>query len=409
MHFSALIREAWVSISASRLRTFLAMLGIVIGVSSVVLLMAIGAGSRHAVEDAINKLGSNLLMVTPSVSVNAGLRSNSISRLGLKDAEGIAQLSSVIAVAPSTFGRSYQVAAGNMNWNTSVVGTTPEYFSIRNWNLADGAPFTADDVRLGKRVAVLGATVAEKLFNGDSKVGRMMRINGVPFVVGGVLEARGQGIDGRDQDDTIFVPIITARNVLLGQNFGISVVQTIYVQAASPDTVDDAAEDVTSLLRQRHRLREAAADDFTIRNLSAIMQTAADTSRSLSLLLGAIASISLVVGSIGILNIMLVTVTERTREIGIRKAIGATQNQVLTQFLLEAIIISCAGSMIGLIIGIGGGFGAEKWFSIPSDYTMWSVVLALVVAVVVGLASGMYPAYKAAKLEPIEALRTVGA
>jgi putative ABC transport system permease protein len=405
--FLALFNEAWISIGTNRLRAFLAMLGIVIGVGSVVLMLAIGAGSKHVVEKAIASLGSNILIITPGITVNNGVHSNALSELDLKDPDAIAGLDSVLAAAPATYPRSFQIASGKLNWSTQVTGTTPDYFTVRDWIFSEGQPFTGDDVRLGHRVAVIGATVAANIFPEEDPLGRAMQLNGAPYQIVGVLETKGQGLDGRDQDDAVFVPIITAKTHLWGQTFFSSIVELIYVKTVSAETMESATDDIISLLRQRHRVREGADNDVLVHNLASITQVASDTAQALSLLLGAIASISLVVGSIGIMNIMLVTVTERTREIGIRKAIGATEHHILLQYLMEAIMISCVGSMVGLMVGFAGGMAAETWFFVTVEYSVWFVVLALTVAVGIGVISGIYPAYKAAKMQPIDALRTV--
>jgi len=384
------------------------MLGIVIGVGSVILMLAVGAGSRSTVEEAINKLGSNLLIVTPGSSDNKGLRSNSLSSLEIKDADAVGQLPSIFAAAPATSPRDFQLTAGNKNWSSRTTGTTPDFFLVRNWVFAEGASFTIDDQKLGKRVAVIGATVANQLYGDDTALGMTMRINGLPFLIVGILESKGQGFDGRDQDDTVFIPITTAESKLWGYSYAMGVVQFIFAEAVDENSLYIATDEITQVLRIRHKLRETEADDFTVRNLTSIARVATDTTKALSMLLGAIASISLVVGGIGIMNIMLVTVTERTREIGIRKAVGATEHNILIQFLMEAIIIAGAGSLLGLLTGVGFGMGAEYWLSIRVEFSMWSVLLALGVAIGVGLASGLYPAFKAARMQPIEALRTVG-
>jgi putative ABC transport system permease protein len=407
--FLGLLHEALISIGASRLRTFLAVLGIVIGVASVVLMLAVGRGSQSAVEESINKLGSNLLIITAGSRSTNGLQSTNISDLSDKDAEAIATLPSVIAAAPATAPQSLQVAAGKNNWNTRITGTTSDFFPIRKWEFSEGDVFSPDDLRLGKRVAIIGSTIATKLFEGEEPLGAAIRINNMPFSIVGILASKGQDFSGRDQDDAIYIPLNTAANKLPG-NFEVTgIVQVIYAQASSREALDFATEEITDLMRNRHKLRESQADDFTIRNLSSITQTATDTSKALSMLLGAIASISLIVGGIGIMNIMLVTVAERTREIGIRKAIGASDNQILLQFLFEAMLIALSGCIIGLVIGFGGGLAAHRYMNIPIEYSVWSILLALIVATIVGLASGIYPAYKAAKLQPIEALRSVGA
>jgi len=409
----ALLREARVSIEGSRLRTFLAVLGIVIGVGSVVLMMAIGDGSKRAVEEAIDSLGSDLLVVSPGNKIQKGLRKARKIVLSLKDADAIAQLPQVVATAPSTSDHKFTAEVGKLNSDTQVTGVTPDYFLVRNRTFAEGDSFTADDMRAIKNEAVLGTTLAEKLFpdemeQGKSLVDSSVVIEGVPFHVAGVLTPKGPSYDGRDQDDLIFVPITTAKSRLLGENSDVAI-RSIFVKVASKEVLDEVTEDIVTLLRQRQNLTDAVGDNFTVRNLVSIMKVATDTTQALSLLLGSTAAISLVVGGIGIMNIMLVTVTERTREIGIRKALGATERHIMTQFLMEAVIIASFGSFIGLVIGIGGGLAAQEWFALRVEFSEWSVVLALVVAVGVGIASGLYPAYIAAKLQPIEALRMQGA
>ncbi len=404
-----LLREAWLSIGAHPLRTFLAMLGIVIGVASVVLMLAIGAGSQRAVEESIEKLGTNLLIVTPGNFSNKGVVTINANSLTPQYVDAIAQLPSVVAAAATTSGSSLQITTGKTNWNTRVTGTNPSYFSIRNWDFAEGESFTADDVAGSRRVAVIGSTVADKLFPEGDAFGQTVRLNNTSFLIVGILAPKGQDFSGRDQDDSVFVPFTTAEKKLFGKDNVIgSMVQSIYVQAASKEDIEPATEEITDYIRQRHRLRETDENDFTVRNMASITQVASDTSQALSMLLGAIASISLIVGGIGIMNIMLVNVTERTREIGIRKAIGASQRQILLQFLFESMLIAAGGSLFGLLAGIGGGMGVKHWLAIPVESTLWPVLLSMAVAIVVGVASGIYPAHKAANLEPIEALRAVG-
>jgi putative ABC transport system permease protein len=407
--FLGLLHEAWISIGASRLRTFLAMLGIVIGVGSVVLMLAIGSGSRRSVQESIDKLGSNLLIVTPGSMESKGLRTSDFTNLTMQDADAIAHIATVVDTAPATRPRDFQLAVGKLNWSSRIIGSTPSYFAIRNWVFAQGDSFTEEDMRLGKNVAVVGATIIDKLFKDESALGSTMRINGQPFKIIGILEAKGQGLDGRDQDDTVIIPITTAKSRLWGSSYVRGITDMIYAQASSRDVIDQTIEDIVELMRKRNKLKETMGDNFTVHNLTSITQVATEATKALSILLGAIASISLVVGGIGIMNIMLVTVTERTREIGIRKAIGASEHSILTQFLMEAVIISGVGSALGLVIGYAIGGAAQKWMATPVEYSLWSVILALGVAVGVGILSGLYPAYKAAKLQPIEALRVAGA
>jgi putative ABC transport system permease protein len=407
MTFTGLLHEAWASIGGSRLRTCLATLGIVIGVGSVVLMLAIGAGSRRVVEEMIDKLGSNTLIIMARGSGSA-------SYFSMKDLDAITELPSVVATAPSTNERPFDVTSGKQRWKASIIGTTPDNLYIRNWEFAEGESFTADDVQMGKRVAVIGATVREKLFpdasgNSASVLGSAVHINALTFQIVGTLKAKGAGMSGADQDNIIMIPITVARNVLWGRDYTGGIIQMIYAQAASKGMLDSATEDITTALRDLRKIRRSGADTFVIYNQAATLEIASETTEAFSLLLGSIASISLIVGGIGIMNIMLVTVTERTREIGLRKAIGATKRQIMLQFLLEAVIISGVGSVLGLALGIGGGLAAQQWVDAPIEYSLWSVVAAIGVAVVVGIASGLYPAYKAARLQPTEALRTAGA
>lgn len=410
MNLTGLLHEAWISIGMHRLRTFLAVLGIVIGVASVVLMLAVGAGSQRAIEQSIEKLGTNLLMVSPGNFSNRGSITLNPESLTVKHANMIAGLPAVAAAAPATMPSTVQAVGGSTNWSTRLTGTTPDFFAIRNWTFAEGYSFTDADVQAAKRVIVLGATVADKLFPNESAAGRSVRMNNAAFLVVGVLAAKGPDFSGRDQDDAIYAPITTARNRVFGNsNIMTNMVSYIYVQAFSKETVDQASEEITAFLRQQHRLKPSEDDDFTVRNMSSITQLASETARALSTLLGAVASISLVVGGIGIANIMLVSVTERTREIGIRKAIGASNRQILLQFLFEALLIAASGSLLGLLIGIGGGIAASKFLSIATEFNLWSVVLALAVAAGVGVTSGFYPAMKAARMQPIDALRAIGA
>ncbi len=404
--FTGLLYEAWISLGSHRLRTFLAMLGIIIGVGSVVLMMAIGGGSQRAVEEAVNSLGSNILMVTPGVPGMSGR----FTRFEVRDAEDIGQLPLVQTAAPASFPRQFPVFVGKFKGDLDVTATTFDYFIVREWDVDEGRLFTGDDVRTGARVVILGATTAEKAFPGENALGRTLTIRGTPFEVIGVLKRKGRGMDNRDQDDAMFVPITTGDSHLWSRQTGLGgIVQIIYVKAVSADALDSATENIRTFLRKRLKLPETANDSFMVHNLSSITAVASDTANAFSTLLGAIASISLLVGGIGIMNIMLVNITERTREIGIRKAIGATQGQILVQFLLEAVIIAFVGCLCGIAIGLGGGLVAEHWLAVPVAFDLSTLVLALGVSTVIGVGSGLYPAYKASRMQPIEALRAVGA
>jgi len=400
-----MLREAWQAMAANKLRTFLTMLGMVIGVGAVILMLAIGQGAQILVKQAIASMGSNLFIVLSGFSSTAGVRSSSgnAPTLTVRDARAMAELPSIEAVAPVQPGSS-QIIYGSNNWNTQVYGTTPSYLDVRDWDIQSGAVFGDAEMRSATRVAILGQTVVQQLFGDEDPLGKTIRIRNSPFVVIGVLARKGQSMDGRDQDDTILVPLTTAQRTLFGSQFPDSV-RYILVQAATEQMMSRAERAMTELLRERHRLPEGADLDFTIRNLSAVAEVQAQTTKVMSLLLGAVASVSLVVGGIGIMNIMLVSVTERTREIGIRMAIGARRRDILLQFLLEAIIVSVFGCLIGVLLGVGGALLVTQTTGTFVVVTATSVLLAFVVAAAVGVFFGFYPARKAAGLKPIDALR----
>ncbi len=404
--FTAMLGEAWHAMGANRLRTFLTMLGMMIGVGAVVLMMAIGEGAQQSIKKSISSMGSNLFVVLSGSPSAGGARSSAgnASTLNVNDADAIAALKGVSAVAPVSMGNAQIIYAGN-NWNTTVMGTKPAYFQVRDWTIASGYPFSDSDIRSATRVAIVGQTVVDNLFGEDvDPIGKTIRIKQSPFVIIGVLAAKGQSLNGQDQDDTIIVPLTTAQRKVFGNQVPGSVRQ-ILVKAESDNVMAILETDMNDLLRQRHNLREGAESDFSVRNLTAIANTAAETTKTMSMLLGAIASISLLVGGIGIMNIMLVSVTERTREIGIRMAIGARQRDILMQFLLEAFMISIVGCLIGIAIGVGGAELVHYFAKTEVSVSSQSIILAFAVAATVGIFFGYYPALKAAKLNPIEALR----
>ena len=400
-----LLREALRAMLANKLRTFLTMLGMMIGVGAVILMLAIGQGAQFVVKQSIATLGSNLFIILSGFTSTAGVRSagGNAPTLTIADSRAIAELPTVVGVAPVHPG-SAQLVYGANNWNSQVYGVTPSYFAVRDWRLERGQPFVDSDLRALARVVILGRTVVRQLFGDEDPVGRTVRIRNSPYLVVGVLARKGQSFDGRDQDDTALVPLTTAQRKLYGTPFPGSV-RFILAQAVSDELMNRTERDMMLLLRERHRIAPEAETDFTIRNLSAAADVQAQTTRVMSLLLGAVASVSLVVGGIGIMNIMLVSVTERTREIGIRMAIGARRRDILLQFLLEAVIVSVIGCLIGVLLGVGGAFAAARGTGTYVVVTGTSVLLAFAVAAGVGVFFGLYPAQKAANLKPIEALR----
>ena len=401
-----LFAEALRALGTHPLRTLLAMLGMIIGVGAVVLMLAIGSGASERVRESIDALGSDLFIVLSGAPSLGGLRyaAGSTPTLDVEDAAAIDQLASVQATAPTHWG-SAQLQFRGANWPTSVYGSTAAFPQVRHWSLAAGTSIDAADVRGARRVVVLGATVASELFGTTSPVGQTLRINGQPFEVRGVFREKGQSLSGRDQDDLVFVPLSTAQRQLFGSPFP-GAVRFISVKA-QPGQLASAMRDTTALLRQRHRLSGSDESDFAVRDLTARNEAAAESARTMRLLLGAIASVSLLVGGIGIMNIMLVSVTERTREIGIRMAVGARRRDILGQFLLETLLICLIGGALGAAAGIGGAWLAATLFDMTVVVSATAVIVAFVFAASIGVFFGYYPARKAAALPPAEALRAV--
>lgn len=402
---SAMLSEAWIAMGANRLRTILTMLGMVIGVGAVILMLAVGQGAQQQVQASIASMGSNLFIILSGSTTSGGARmgGGASPTLSIADAQAIEELPSVNAAAPASPGTA-QLVYGPNNWSTQITGTTPSFLTVRDWQLSAGFPFSDSDVRSATQVALLGQTVVQNLFGDEDPVGKTLRIKNSPYVVLGVLGAKGQSLDGRDQDDTVLIPVTTAQRKLFGTRIG-GTVRFIMAQAESDDAMARVETSINELLHQRHRIREGADNDFTVRNLTAMANTAAETAQVMSMMLGAIASISLLVGGIGIMNIMLVSVTERTREIGIRMAIGARGKDILLQFLLEAIIISVVGCLVGVILGVGGAIAVNRLAGMEVLVTVTSIITAFCVAAAVGIFFGWYPARKASLLKPIDALR----
>jgi len=406
----SIVRVALRALQRNKMRSMLTALGIIIGVGAVVAVVGIGQGAKHQVEAQIASLGRNVVLVFSGSISRSGVHSGwgSSGTLTVPDAEAIRlEIPEVIAVSPEVR-RSFQVAAGNQNWLTYVVGGSASYFQIRQWDLESGAPFTEQDVRGATKVCVIGKTVAEQLFGDEDPVGQVIRISNVPFTVLGVLTPKGLSVMGTDQDDVIIMPYTSAMKRLVGG----TTLRAMLVQAESAESLDTIREQITELLRQRHRIPPGKDDDFTVRTQEEIAQMATSTAQILSLLLLAIASISLVVGGIGIMNIMLVSVTERTREIGIRMAVGARPRDILLQFLLEAVTLSSLGGLFGIGLGIGV---CRIWPLLPVFFpgfpetptlvSTLSIIIAFVFSAGIGIFFGYYPARRAARLDPIEALR----
>ncbi|MFN3752205.1 MAG: ABC transporter permease [Thiobacillus sp.] len=406
MILGSLFETAWHALATHRMRSFLTMLGMVIGVAAVILMLAIGQGAQAMVRSAIESMGSNLFIIMSGASTSGGARVaiGAAPTLTFDDADAIRDLPDIVAAAPVTPGNA-QLIYGGVNWSTSVFGTTPDYRVVRDWATDTGGFFSEADVRSGARVAVIGQVVARELFGDEDPLGKIIRIRQAPFEVIGVLAPKGQSLDGRDQDDLVIVPITSAQQKIFSGSLR-NRARFIMAQAVSEQAMDPAESAISELLRTRHRIGAGQEDDFTVRNLTAIAEAAASTTRIMSLLLGAIAAISLVVGGIGIMNIMLVSVTERTREIGIRMAIGARRRDVLWQFLIEALTLSLIGCAIGLGLGIGAAWLVESVAGLPIEVSLLSLLLAVGVSFLIGVFFGFYPARRAAGLDPIEALRT---
>jgi putative ABC transport system permease protein len=405
MMLPSLFGQAWHAIGANRLRTLLTMLGVIIGVAAVIIMLAIGQGASRMVQSSIESMGSNLLVVTSSGGRSGGVRgaSGGLPTLNIGDADAIARLPGVANMAPIAMG-NVQVVYGAANWNTSVMGSTPAYLEVRDWALSDGVGFTDSDLRSATRVALVGQAVVDNVFGNQNPVGKTLRLQQSPFLVIGVLAPKGQSLDGRDQDDSILIPLSTAQRKLFGGQFAGSL-RMIMVQAESSEALPLVEQDVTQLLLRRHRLAADAEDDFSVRNLTATAALALETTQVMTWLLGSIASISLLVGGIGIMNIMLVSVTERTAEIGVRMAVGARRRDILIQFLIEAVLVAVGGCLIGLALGVSGALLVERFSEMTTAVTSFSMLLSFSVAAAVGVIFGFYPAWRAAQLNPIEALR----
>ncbi len=400
-----IIRVAFRALIRNKMRAALTMLGIIIGVSAVIAMVSIGQGAQASVQAQISNIGTNLLFVSAGAQNVGGVRSGTgdtgTNTLTVEDLEAIGrELPSVSMVTPAVNTRS-QLIVGNQNWNTQVQGVNEQFPEIRKWNVQEGAFFTDGDVRTAARVLVIGQTIADSLFPGADPIGQTVRVRDLPFRVVGVMARKGQDAQGRDQDDTALAPYSAVQKKILGSER----VQIAYVSAISQDATFTAQEQITELLRQRHKLSGNDPNDFTVRNMTDIAEAANETNNIMTMLLASIASVSLLVGGIGIMNIMLVSVTERTREIGIRMAIGARSSAVRTQFLIESVVLSLTGGFAGILLGLLISFLIPQMLGWPTMVSTAAIVGSAVFSAAVGIFFGYYPARKAAALDPIDALR----
>lgn len=405
MNLTVIIRVAFRALLRNKMRAVLTMLGIIIGVSAVIAMVSIGQGAQAAVQAQIEGIGTNLLFLSAGAQNVGGVRSGTgdsgTNTLTVEDLEAIRrEVPSVSMVTPAVNSRT-QLVAGNMNWNTSVQGVSEQYPEVRKWLVQNGSFFSDGDVRTAARVIVIGQTIADNLFQGTDPIGQTLRVANLPFRVVGVMTAKGQDQQGRDQDDIAFAPYTTVQKKILGSPR----LQIAYVSAISQDSTYTAQEQITELLRQRHKLTPNEPNDFTVRNMTDIAEAASETNNTMTILLACIASVSLLVGGIGIMNIMLVSVTERTREIGIRMAIGARSSAVRSQFLIESVVLSLTGGTLGIVLGIVISIAIPALLGWPTLISALAIVGSVVFSVVVGVFFGYYPARKAAGLDPIEALR----
>jgi putative ABC transport system permease protein len=405
MNLLMIIRVAFRALVRNKMRAALTMLGIIIGVSAVIAMVSIGQGASASVQAQIESIGTNLLFVSAGAQNVGGVRSGTgdsgTNTLTVEDLEAVKrEVPSVSMVTPAVNARS-QLVAGNMNWNTSLQGVSEQYPEIRKWSVQSGTFFTDADVRTAARVIVIGQTLGDNLYPGTDPVGQSIRVMNLPFRIVGVMARKGQDPQGRDQDDIAFAPYTTVQKKVLGSPR----VQIAYVSAISQDATYTAQSQITDLLRQRHKLAASEGSDFTVRNMTDVAEAANETSKTMTILLACIAGVSLLVGGIGIMNIMLVSVTERTREIGIRMAIGARSSAVRSQFLIESIVLSLTGGTIGIVLGVFFSLAIPKMLGWPTLVSTMAIIGSVVFSAAVGIFFGYYPARKAAALDPIEALR----
>lgn len=406
LDFNSSLKIAMRSLKINKMRSILTSLGIIIGVSAVIIMLSIGEGAKQRISKDIESTGSNILMVSSGSSTSSGVRGGVGTKptITLKDSHAIQKYCDAVSISTAILREVKQVVYSNQNWSTTIYGIEPEYLSVQLWEIASGRNFSMDDMKNNTKVALIGETVSANLFGDMDPINKTIRVAGVPFKVVGLLKSKGENGMGQDQDDTVFVPLTTAQRNLFGSEFP-GAVRQIIVQAKDSDSLKSAQEEVTLLLRERHNIGKNKDDDFTVRNFTQMLETVKKASATMTLLLGAIASVSLLVGGIGIMNIMLVSVTERTREIGIRMAIGAKSIDIRLQFLIEALVLS----LIGGVVGIASGVIIAKLIGLFSDMTivisMVPIAISFAFSALIGVGFGYYPAHKASKLNPIDALR----
>jgi putative ABC transport system permease protein len=406
LDFKSILKMATISLKINKMRSILTSLGIIIGVSAVIIMLAVGSGASKKIAKDMESMGSNLLMIRSASAKSGGVRMGMGTRptLTMKDSTAIeSKCRGILAVAPYS-SESKQLTYGNQNWSTTVGGTTMSYFLIRNYEIESGRGFLPEDTKNSTKVAIIGQTVSTELFGDVDPIGKTIRVGNIPFKVVGLLKTKGSSGMGQDQDDLVFIPITTAQRKVFGTDFP-GTVSMITVKAQNDEILTTTQEDITDLLRQRHNIGKNQDDDFEIKNLAEMQETIKSTAKTMSLLLGAIAGVSLIVGGIGIMNIMLVSVTERTKEIGIRMAIGAKASDIRIQFLIESFLLSMIGGLLGVVIGIGGAYLMKTFGGMNIAITLSSIVLSLGFSAAIGIAFGYYPAYKASLLNPIDALR----
>ncbi len=409
MNFFESLRVAWRALRVNKLRSMLTALGIIVGVAAVVCMVSVGAGAQAQVSEKIRTLGANLLLITPAAQSSGGVRMEAGTGHTLTEEDAFAIRRDMRAVqgAAPVLSRRAQVVAGNKNWATLVAGINPDYLIAREWPILTGRPFSAEELGSSAKVAIIGDVIAEQLFAERAAIGETLRIGNVPFTVIGVLDKKGQGAMGRNQDDVVFIPLSTAKSRVLGTVRGNTrdALDFIVVKVDDAAALPDAQKDIKALLRQRHQLRGDAGDDFNIENPSDVLSAREGATRTLGFLLIAVASVSLIVGGISIMNIMLVSVTERTREIGLRMAVGARRRDIRRQFLIEAVTLALIGGLIGALIGSAGAMAIAWQAAWPILVSPWAIVLACGFSGLVGIAFGFYPAYRASRLDPMVALR----